>query len=72
MSETHLKEATDVGKSEAPGKARFYKIECPFDLELIFSMQYDTRGLKGVLEFILENLGQQKEQQAKDTAVAMK
>jgi hypothetical protein len=39
---------------------------------MIFSMQYDTRGLKGVLEFILENLGLQKEAQAKDNVVLMK
>jgi hypothetical protein len=28
---------------------------------MVFSMQYDVRGLKGVLEFILEHLGQYKE-----------
>jgi len=46
------------------GKAHFVKFECPFDLDKIFSLQYDTRGLKGVLEFILENLGYMKEEQA--------
>jgi hypothetical protein len=50
------------GESRVDGsKAKFYKIECPFDLDMVFSMQYDVRGLKGVLEFILEHLGQYKE-----------
>lgn len=35
----------------------FKKIECPFDLDQVFSMQYSVQGLKSVLEFILENLG---------------
>ena len=38
-------------------KAKFTKIECPFDLEAIFTLTYNTDGLKGVLEFILEHLG---------------
>jgi len=38
-------------------KRMFKKIECPFDLDAVFTMQYSTEGLKSVLEFILENLG---------------
>ena len=38
-------------------KAKFTRIECPFDLEAIFTLSYNTDGLKGVLEFILEHLG---------------
>ena len=33
------------------------KIECPFDLETVFTMQYSTEGLKGVLAWIIDNLG---------------
>lgn len=33
------------------------KLECPFDLETIFTLQYSTEGLRGVLEWIIENLG---------------
>ena len=33
------------------------KLECPFDLETVFTLQYSTEGLKGVLEWIIENLG---------------
>ena len=35
----------------------FKKIECPFDLDAVFSMQYSVQGLKSVLEFILEHIG---------------
>ena len=35
----------------------YHRIECPFDLDAVFTLQYDTKGLKTVLEFILENLG---------------
>ena len=35
----------------------FKKIECPFDLDAVFSMQYSVAGLKSVLEFIMEHLG---------------
>jgi hypothetical protein len=34
------------------------KIECPFDLEAIFQINYSTSGLKQVLEFILDHLGE--------------
>ena len=33
-----------------------YKFECPFDLEAIFTVQIDSKNLKGILEFILERL----------------
>lgn len=33
------------------------KLECPFDLETVFTMQYSTEGLKGVLKWIIDNLG---------------
>ena len=36
------------------------KFECPFDLEAVFTLQYSTEGLKGVLAWIIENLGQVK------------
>ena len=32
-------------------------MECPFDLEAVFTLQYSTEGLKGVLQWIIENLG---------------
>ena len=32
------------------------KLECPFDLETVFTMQYSTEGLKGVLTWIIEHL----------------
>lgn len=39
-------------------KNRFFKkLECPFDLDAVFSMQYSVQGLKSVLEFILEHIG---------------
>ena len=38
-------------------KVKFTKINCPFDLDAIFTLNYNTDGLKGVLEFILEHLG---------------
>ena len=36
------------------------KFECPFDLETVFTLQYNTEGLKGVLGWIIEHLGQLK------------
>lgn len=36
------------------------KLECPFDLETVFTMQYSTEGLKGVLSWIIDNLGELK------------
>lgn len=37
------------------------KLECPFDLETVFTMQYSTEGLKGVLTWIIDNLGDCKQ-----------
>ena len=34
------------------------KLTCPFDLETVFTLQYSTEGLKGVLEWIIDNVGQ--------------
>jgi len=36
------------------------KLECPFDLEAVFTLQYSTEGLKGVLAWIIDNLGDLK------------
>jgi len=33
------------------------KFECPFDLETVFTLQYSTEGLKGVLQWIIDNMG---------------
>lgn len=35
-------------------------LECPFDLEAVFTLQYSTEGLKGVLKWIIDNLGDVK------------
>ena len=47
-------------KPERP-KVTFRKLECPFDLQTIFTLQVDTENLRGVLEFILEHLGEHKQ-----------
>jgi len=44
-----------------PAKAKFRKISCPFDLQTIFTVTVDTENLKGLLEFILDHLGEQNE-----------
>lgn len=31
-------------------------LECPFDLEAVFTLQYSTEGLKKVLKWIIDNL----------------
>ena len=49
------KKATFVGKTKFMSK-----FECPFDLETVFTLQYSTDGLKGVLGWIIEHLGQLK------------
>ena len=46
------KKPTVVGKSKFIGE-----FECPFDLETVFTIQYSTEGLKGVLTWIIEHLG---------------
>lgn len=59
-----MQSATNAGKKET-GRATFKKIVCPFDLDAIFSLQFNTEGLKSVLEFIFEHLGTQDENIAK-------
>ena len=44
----------------APAKVKFRRIECPFDLQTIFTVSVDTENLKGLLEFILDHLGEQQ------------
>lgn len=36
---------------------KFKKLECPVELDAVFELKYDVSGLKKVLAFILENLG---------------
>jgi phenylalanine-4-hydroxylase len=50
----------------------FKKIECPFDLESIFTLQFNTSGLKSVLEFILEHIGTLNEQTAEHYSAFLK
>ena len=50
-----------MGRKEGSTRVLFKTFECPFDLEAIFTMQYNTAGLKGVLEFILEHMGDMNE-----------
>ena len=33
-------------------------LECPFDLETVFSLQYSTEGLKGCLKWIIDHLSE--------------
>ena len=42
---------------KAPAKCKFKDLECPYDLEDIFPFQVNTDNLRGLLQFILENLG---------------
>jgi hypothetical protein len=53
-----MSESNDI----VPGKSSvtFHKLEIPFDLDSIFTLQYNVAGLKSVLEFILEHLGELK------------
>ena len=62
MSESN--ENNNAHDISAQGKALFRKFECPFDLESIFTMQYNVQGLKSVLEFILEHMGEMKQSTA--------
>ena len=47
-------------ESQAHQSQARIKLECPFDLETVFTMQYSTEGLKGVLSWIIDNLGELK------------
>ncbi len=51
-----MTESNDNGKAQVS----FHKFEVPFDLDSIFTLQYNVQGLKSVLEFILEHLGELK------------
>jgi hypothetical protein len=51
---------SDPNGSNTPKGVSFRKLEIPFDLDSIFTMQYNVQGLKSVLEFILEHLGEIK------------
>jgi phenylalanine-4-hydroxylase len=63
-----MSESNDI----VPGKSSvtFHKLEVPFDLDSIFTMQYNVSGLKAVLEFILEHLGELK-QSSMDTLASL-
>ena len=45
-------------KPTEPAKVKFRRIECPFDLQTIFTVAVDSENLKGLLEFILDHLGE--------------
>ena len=48
-------------------------LECPFDLEAVFTLQYSTDGLKGVLKWIIDHLADCKQSVADlDTKVSDK
>ena len=49
-----MQDATNTSHST---KVKFSRIECPFDLDAIFQIQFNTSELKKVLEFILQHLG---------------
>ena len=48
-------------KPTEPSKVKFRKLECPFDLQTIFTVQVDMDNLRGLLEFILAHLGEFKQ-----------
>lgn len=64
----------DAKKPTVVGKTKFVgAFDCPFDLETVFTLQYSTDGLKGVLQWIIEHLGQLKgDMQELDTKVVAK
>ncbi len=48
-----------MASSNAGSRAKLLtQIECPFDLEAVFTLQYSADGLKGVLKWIIDNLGE--------------
>jgi len=55
-NDDNMKDAVNLDKQKT-GRATFKKLVVPFDLDSIFSMQYSTQGLKAVLEFIFEHMG---------------
>jgi len=48
------------GTQATDSKSKLVKLEVPFDLNAIFTLSYNFDGLKEVLQFILEHLGQVK------------
>ena len=44
--------------SDQKQKVRITKIECPFDLKAVLEINLNQKGLKSVLEFILDHLGE--------------
>ena len=44
-----------MASSHHGSRARL-SLECPFDLETVFTLNYSTEGLKGVLQWIIDNL----------------
>ena len=44
-----------MASSHHGSRARL-SLECPFDLETVFTLNYSTEGLKGVLKWIIDNL----------------
>lgn len=44
-----------MASSNHGSRARL-SLECPFDLESVFTLNYSTDGLKGVLKWIIDNL----------------
>ena len=47
----------DQPKTDGP-RVTFRRLECPFDLEQILQMSYSTSGLKSVLEFVMDHVGE--------------
>ena len=55
MSQQEIEQKT----TSVVGKVKFNagSLECPFDLGDVFSVQVNSENLKGVLEWIIGNLG---------------
>jgi|OM-RGC.v1.034111750 hypothetical protein len=49
---------------------KFKKLECPFDLEAVLQISYSTAGLKQVLEFIIDHLGEIRQAQTESEEFA--
>ena len=54
-------EAKNVAEGAASGdeKVKFYKYDCPYDINAVIDVKIDFENLKGVLEFILQRLQKQ-------------
>ena len=56
-----MSDQEDPKKATFVGKTKFVsQFECPFDLETVFTLSYNTEGLKGVLSWIIEHLGKMR------------